>query len=67
MPWWAERWLSLIRGQDATDELFEPLWAEIGVEMDEDNFQTEVIDKLAPVIGAWEPSRYEVDYPNVDS
>ena len=67
MPWWAERWLSLIGGQDATDELFEPLWAEIGVEMDQDTFQTEVIDKVAPVIRAWEPSRYEVDHPNVDS
>jgi hypothetical protein len=64
MPWWAERWLSLIGGQDATDELFDPLWAEIGLEIDEDTFQTEVIEKVAPVIRAWRECGYEsVDHP----
>lgn len=68
MPWWAERWLSLIGGEDATDELFDPLWADIGLEMDEDTFQTEVIDKVAPVIGAWEECLYSVvDHPGSDT
>lgn len=64
MPWWAERWLSLIGGQDATDELFEPLWADIGLEMDENTFQTEVIDKVASVIKVWKQCMFHVDHPN---
>lgn len=66
MPWWAERWLSLMGGQDDTDELFEPLWADIGVEMDEDTFQTEVFDKVAPLITAWKRCRFDVDHPKAN-
>ena len=64
LPWWAERWLSLIGGNDQSDELFDPLWADIGLEMDEDTFQTEVIDKVAPVIQAWRKFKFYLEHPN---
>jgi hypothetical protein len=64
LPWWAERWLSLIGGNDQSDELFDPLWASIDLEMDENAFQREVIDNVATVIGAWEPCRFRVKHPN---
>lgn len=52
-PWWYERWISLIGGNDQSDQLFDPLWADYGPEMDEDTFQTEVFNKVAPVVHAW--------------
>jgi len=64
LPWWAERWLSLIGGNDQSDELFDPLWTDIGLEMDEDTFQTEVIDKVAPVIQAWRKCKFYLEHPN---
>jgi len=68
LPWWAERWLSLIGGNDHSDELFNPLWADIGSEMDEDTFQTVVIDNVAEVIQAWQRCiRTKVEHPNKDS
>lgn len=54
LPWWAERWLSLIGGNNQSDELFDPLWAKFGLEMDEATFQTEVIENVEPVWSAWE-------------
>jgi hypothetical protein len=67
LPWWAERWLSLIGGNDQSDELFDPLWADIGLEMDEDTFQTEVIDNVASVFEAWEECSMYVEHPNSQS
>jgi len=64
LPWWAERWLSLIGGNDLSDQLFEPLWADFGLEMDTDTFQKEIIDRVAPVVGAWDACRYYVDHPS---
>ncbi|TVY78277.1 hypothetical protein LSUE1_G008583 [Lachnellula suecica] len=37
-PWWAERWMSLRAGRDDMDELFDPLWADIDSEMNEEIF-----------------------------
>lgn len=63
MPWWAERWLSIIGGQDDTGELFYPLWDDIGAEMDRDTFQKEVLDKVAPVLVAWGLCRFDLEHP----
>ena len=64
LPWWAERWLSLIGGNDQSDELFDPLQADFGLEINEDTFQIEVIDRVAPVIKAWEKCKFYVEHPN---
>ncbi|CZR54137.1 uncharacterized protein PAC_04020 [Phialocephala subalpina] len=64
LPWWAERWLSLIGGNNQSDELFDPLWADIGLEMDEDTFQTKVIDNVAEVIKAWQECTMYVEHPD---
>jgi hypothetical protein len=58
-PWWAERWLSLVGGRDGSDELFDPLWADICPEMDEDTFREKVFSKVTPVILAWGACRTE--------
>lgn len=63
-PWWAECWVSLIGGTDQSDELFDPLWADIGVEMNEETFQTEDFDTVADVIRAWKRCRFYIDLPN---
>ena len=63
MPWWAERWISLLHGNDAMDQMFDPLWANIAPEMDEDTFQNEIILKVAPAIRAWDRCRLKVDHP----
>lgn len=63
-PWWAERWLSLRWGTNESDELFEPLWADIDLEMDEDAFQKEVFQKVGPVIDAWEECQVEHPHKN---
>lgn len=66
MPWWAERWISWMKGSDrGVNELFDPLWANIHSEMDEDTFFREVIKPLGPVNSAWEECLfYRVDHPN---
>lgn len=63
-PWWAERWISLIRADERSDELFEPLWADIGIEMDEDTFQRDVIETVAPVIEAWREAQFDIEHTN---
>ena len=56
-PWWAERWISAIRYDPATCELFGPLWRDIGSQIDggmnSEDFQREVINKIAPALNAW--------------
>jgi hypothetical protein len=55
MPWWAERWLSLLHGDPSTgsDELMNPIWAKIDAEVNEETFQKYIIDTIAPVTQAW--------------
>jgi hypothetical protein len=66
LPWWAERWLTGFC--DLSEEFFDPLWADIDLEMDKDTFRTEVIDKLAPVLHAWQKCTWNnVEHPGSDS
>jgi hypothetical protein len=66
LPWWAERWLSFDT-HDQYDELFDPLLADIGLETDEDTFQTKVIDNVGSVIAAWQECALYVEHPNKGS
>ncbi len=64
MPWWAERYLSLTWTSPDALELFKPLWADIGTEMDVDTFRREIFDKLRLVINSWTRSSRSVEHPN---
>jgi hypothetical protein len=64
-PWWAERWISMTEDHYESEELFSPLWEGIGGEMDRATFKTEVIDKVAPVVRAWQMCQWTwVEHPN---
>jgi len=66
LPWWAERWLTGF--YDPSEEFFDPLWADIDLEMDKKTFRIEVIDKLAPVLRAWQKCRWKnVEHPGENS
>lgn len=66
-PWWVERWISLIGGNDVSDELFDPLWDDgrFGWEMDTNTFQTEIFDKIGPVLDAWKACSFNTQHANV--
>jgi hypothetical protein len=66
-PWWVERWISLIGGNDVSDELFDPLWndSRFGWEMDTNTFQMEIFDKIGPVLGAWKECSFNTQHANV--
>ena len=58
-PWWAERWLSLRWGDDESDEIFKPLWADVSPEVDEVTFQQQVFFKVGAVIEAYDACKKE--------
>ena len=62
-PWWVERFQTFFGGSKQTDELFEPLWADVFPDMDETAFRDQVLVKVAPVGQAWRKShRQHPDY-----
>ncbi|KAI4113919.1 MAG: hypothetical protein LQ338_008093 [Usnochroma carphineum] len=61
-PWWAERYLSsVLLGNVKANELFDPVWADVCPEMDEDAFYEQVIAKVAPVLIAY--GQCPIDHP----
>jgi hypothetical protein len=65
-PWWVERWISLLGGNVVSAELFDPLWddSRFGWEMDTDTFQTEIFNKIAPVLDAWWNCSFNTKHAN---
>ncbi|TVY91394.1 hypothetical protein LAWI1_G005185 [Lachnellula willkommii] len=58
-PWWAERWLSIVWGDGLSNELFKPLWRDVCPEMDAKTFAEQVINKVDPVVRAWQACKKE--------
>lgn len=65
-PWWAERWLSFMGGDDQSNELFNLLWADIDSEMSKDTFHNEIAANIGPVLTAWDKCYFYVEHPNYD-
>ncbi len=64
LPWWAERWSSLLNGNPQSDQLFDPLWDDLHEGMDRDTFQKEIIEKVSPVVNAWNQTRHRIEHPD---
>jgi hypothetical protein len=62
-PWWAERWLSLLKSDRESADLFDSLWADLSPEMDEDTFAKEIFEKLMPVHSAWKMASEDIYHP----
>ncbi|TVY41428.1 hypothetical protein LCER1_G009343 [Lachnellula cervina] len=58
-PWWAERWLSIVWGDGISGPLFRAVWKDVCPEMDAKSFEEQVIDKVNPVVRAWQACKVE--------
>ncbi|KAK0124183.1 hypothetical protein ONS95_009165 [Cadophora gregata] len=54
MPWWVERWFTVVGGTDQTDELFKPIWEEL--EGDYETFKTNVVKPVHKAHGTYQMS-----------
>ncbi|KAL9616449.1 MAG: hypothetical protein Q9160_008680 [Pyrenula sp. 1 TL-2023] len=61
-PWWAERWSSLFNASNASDELFDAVWADVCPEMDEDAFFEQVRQPVGDVEQVYQTA--DRDHPN---
>lgn len=66
--WWVERYQCVTTGYSQSDKFHWALGEEIGLEMDQATFQTEVIQKVFPVFQTWQEIKYSgVEHPNAQA
>jgi hypothetical protein len=58
-PSWAERWFSRVWGDEATDQLFDPIWEELFPEIDAKTFGSTILQPISEVITAWRSCKIE--------
>ncbi|PVH72855.1 hypothetical protein DL98DRAFT_432406 [Cadophora sp. DSE1049] len=64
MPWWVERYFTEVGGTDQSDELFGPLWEEIGG--DHQTFIDHIFQPVRQVVSTWKGGSWNpnVTHPN---
>ncbi|KAG4440608.1 hypothetical protein IFR05_003925 [Cadophora sp. M221] len=60
-PWWVERWMCWKSPRAETEELFSPIWGEIGTS--DESFAKEVFYPVDAVVSAWHQG---IGYPHIE-